>query len=277
MTGKDQISIFAYRDYRTFLNDFFEKRLKPKGLSYRSVAKRAKIANPSYLPQILSGKRNLSIDSATKLGKGIGLSSIEVQYLTTLVELERTLRVGEAESVLERLRQISTKKQVEVRYDESIYSSWLHGVTWALAGINGFELTKENVAAKLGGIATPDEIQKSIEFLCASQFLVPTEEGAIFRQKPIAFAPLNDVRRHEIQRNHMRFLDLAKLRVLDPLDDREFQGLTISVSKSKLGLVKERLREFLLSMQDQLSHDQDAEAVMRIQCCAYWVTRDVQR
>ena len=271
-----RVSIFAYRDYRAFLADFFEQHIKAKGLSYRSVSKRGNIANPSYLQQVISRQRNASKDSAQKIARGLGLNKGETKFFLALVNFEHDVKTGKLEQGLEQLRTTALEAKVESRHDESIYASWLHGVVWALVGIRDFKLTLKSVSAYLRGIASPDEIAKSIAFVKEQDLVEPTPEPDTFVQKPLRFTPVNDVRRIEIQRNHVRFLDLAKLRILDPIDDREYQGMTISVSKARLPFVKQEIRVFMSGLHERLSHDPDANAVLRVQCAAYWITRDPQ-
>lgn len=268
-----RVSIFSYTSSRDFLRDHVREYIEPKGISYRSVVKRSQIKNPNYLQQILSGDRNLTAESARKLAKGLALDEHEREYFVALVQLERAKGIGATGKILEKMQKLVASKSLDLRSDESIFSNWLHGVVWALAGMPQFSMTVANVQARLGGIASPDDISGSIEFLKSKKYIQKVGDPEIYKQQNVTFAPLNDLRRIEIQRNHLRYLDLAKLRLADRLDEREYQGLTISVRRDRMDYVKEKLREFIKQVSTDLSHDDAASDVMRIQCCAYWVTR----
>jgi hypothetical protein len=66
---------------------------------------------------------------------------------------------------------------------------------------------------------------------------------------------------------------MAKHRLGGELAEREFQGLTIAVSRDKIAFVKERLRTTMLELATELSGDAAADDVLRVELCAFFVTK----
>ena len=89
----------------------------------------------------------------------------------------------------------------------------------------------------------------------------------------IQFQPHNDVRSLEIENCHIAYLQTANYRLIDPIDEREFHGLTIAYSKRDMAIVKKRLRELVVNLLDELSASVP-DVVLRIQAFAFKITKD---
>lgn len=160
-----------------------------------------------------------------------------------------------------------TKKKIVK--DESIHANWLYPIVFELASTTAFSEDLEQTARLLRGTCTPDEVKQALDFLLAKGFLKRSLDTGKLIQSDLTFEPFNDVRRIDLQRSHMRFLELAKHRLVDDTDDREYQGLTIGIPQSKIPLVKSRIRDFTASLQSELACDDEADQVLRIQVCAF--------
>ena len=72
--------IIEYRDYHTFLSDYYEERKRTSAFSWREFAKIAGFVSPSYLKDVCGGKTNLSKVTMGRVAKAIGLVGHEVTY-----------------------------------------------------------------------------------------------------------------------------------------------------------------------------------------------------
>lgn len=267
-------NIYKYINYRVFLRDLIENKITNKGLSYRYFAKRCGINAPNYFQQIIARKRNISDVTALKIAQGLDLDSKERKYFFAMVRLENAKDGVIKEQILAEMRRMAARSDgVNKKItDPSIHDHWLNSVMFELASTKGFTSDINDAATMLSGVATHAEIRKAFDFLVAKGYLVKSEKTGAFTQRPIVFQPLNDVRRIDLQRSHMRFLELAKHRLIDDIDEREYQGLTIAIRKDKLPLIKSKLREFIVSLNEDLSGDSEADQVIRIQLCAFRIT-----
>lgn len=265
-------SVFAYENYRDYLKDLADKLLED-GTSIRGFLRDAGIKSPSYLKETIQKKRNLTVEAAKKIAQALNLKERESQYLCLLVKLDLP-RYKDKSRILDDMRALSKQSMRQDVQDSSIYDHWLHSVLWVLADVPDFEMTVENVSQKMRGMASKEDIKKSIEFLRKKKLLIPTHKPNAYKQADIYFTPSNDIRRIDIQRSHLHYLDLAKHRINDDVKDREFQGLTIAIERDQFPVIKEEMRKFVKTLENKLDAANDPQKVIRIQCCAFEVVSD---
>jgi hypothetical protein len=138
-----------------------------------------------------------------------------------------------------------------------------------MAALQDFTLTPANIHKALRGSATPADIEASLEFLLKKKFLKSSRSPGKYIQEAITFQPHDDIRRIDLQRSHMRFLEMAKHKINMDIEDREFQGLTVAIPQDKFGLIKDRLRDFIRSLNEDLTDLGEADRVVRVQLCAF--------
>ena len=91
--------------------------------------------------------------------------------------------------------------------------------------------------------------------------------------KDVTIETDNDLRNFDLQRNHNRFLQAAQLRLNDDLKDREFQGLTLSIPKSRLPELKDMMRDFVKQVNEKLDGPEEADLVLRLQMAAFIIAK----
>jgi uncharacterized protein (TIGR02147 family) len=269
---KEAVSVFDHQSYRAYLTAELAAR-KAAGASYRQLASACGIGSPNYFQQVLSGARNLTVETAKKIAQGFELDRNEAEYFVRLVELE-TVSGPAADELLSKLKAIVQRAGRQEIRDDSIHSSWLHAVIWELAWIAGFKLVPEDVAQRLRGLASPADVRASLDFLINKGFLAPTATEHVYEQRPITFEPVNNVRRIERQQTHFRMLEIAKHKLSDDKSNREFQGLTVAAPAASMPQIKQRLRDFVVSLNDELSHRPDADSIIYIYLGAFKLIGD---
>lgn len=78
--------IFEFDDYREYLKVALAEN-QSKGISIRKFTRSSGLASPNYFQMVISGKKNMSIQSAKKVAQALGLNRTEQQYLQTLISL----------------------------------------------------------------------------------------------------------------------------------------------------------------------------------------------
>ncbi len=91
-------ALFDARNYRDFLSLFFLVRRaqadaqgkwsRPKRITFQSFADRAGFTSKSFMSEILSGRRRMTLRAFPKVVKGLKLSPGWAEYLRILVEVE---------------------------------------------------------------------------------------------------------------------------------------------------------------------------------------------
>lgn len=264
-------SVFNYDDYAYFLADYLEFLKTEKGFSYRQLSRQAGFKSPNYLQKIAEGQRNLTAQSALKLADAMLLNEEEARFFCLLVE--RDSASGDTQALQHRMNILRNRANAESSSNTAIFNTWLHSVLWELVPTLGPEVNIAILKDRLGHVASAEAIEASFNFLIEKGYLQRNEARG-FVQRPIIFNYPNDSRRDlEIQRTHNTYLKMAQHRLNDSLSDREFQGLTISVSASKMPEIKLKIRTFLSRLSEELADDDLADQVIRIQFCAFRITK----
>ena len=85
MNSKNKIDIFSYRDYRTFLKEYYIfKKNQNYHFSYRSFGRKTGVA-PSVLNDVITGRRNLTLTIMQRYASAMKLNNHETRYFETLV------------------------------------------------------------------------------------------------------------------------------------------------------------------------------------------------
>jgi uncharacterized protein (TIGR02147 family) len=268
----DAVDVFAYLDYRRFIADFVAWKKATRGLTYRSFAERSGLSSPNYLQQVVRGKRNVTAPTAAKIAAGLGLTGHAKAFFSELVELAGARTDAAQALVLQKLKARTAKAKRQPLTAPSLHSSWLHAVVWETAALDGGRFDAEALAARLRYVANAAEVGASLRFLVERGWLAHDAEAGVYRQQPVAFEPLNDVRRLEIQQCHLKYLEIAKRRVADPVAEREYQALTLAVPRSRMADVKQRLRAFIASLNDELAEEDGADSIVQLTCAAFFLT-----
>lgn len=266
------MNVFLFQNYRDALKDFAEKHLENGG-SYRSLSKSIGFASPNYLQQILQKKRNLTSVAAKKLSEVLFSQPDSREYFICLVKLESPT-VKDKETVLERMRAIRYRVDNKLVKDQDMHSSWLNQIVFESCKLKNFDVTAENLKNSLNIQATQDEIQSAIDLCLKKEWFLETGTPYRYRQNEIKFPFLDDVRRIDIQRSHLKFLEVAKHRINADLDEREFRGLTITCPKVKINLIKQRIRKFFDDLDNEIeAYGEDRDCLIRLQMCLFMISR----
>ncbi len=265
-------SVFSYTSYRSFLLDVTAK-FAEDGISYRALSRKWGVGGPNYIQQILANKRNLTVESAKKIGEALVMSEVEASFLVDLVKLDSS-RYKDKSRILEHMRSMARAGTAKQQRDPSIHSSWLHGVVLELAALTNLDLSPAGLKAKIRVNASEQDIEESLKFLVKQGYLEPGPNNGYIRRE-VRLEALDDVRRIDIQRSHLHFLDIAKHRLNDDLDEREYRGLTVAIAKNFLPQIKERLRTFFTEIRKEIAVvEGPKDTVVRLQCALFKLTND---
>jgi len=79
------MDVFAYTDYRKFLQDWLLAARERRGFSLRVFAGRAGIGSQGHLKMVIDGKRNLGVSGLERFMNGLRLMGGERLYFRNLV------------------------------------------------------------------------------------------------------------------------------------------------------------------------------------------------
>src|SRR5690349_9921621 len=105
------MSVYDFTNYREYLRDELAKRLASNPqYSLRAMAKSLGIGS-STLSEVLSGRTNISVSNARKIGGHLKLKSKEINYFCDLVQYSSEKDSEAKEQIIERLRQSHPQKR----------------------------------------------------------------------------------------------------------------------------------------------------------------------
>lgn len=175
--------ILGHTDYRTYLKSVIaEKRSKNPSYSMRVLAKQLGLTQAT-ISMVLSGKRNLSPESALKITRHLGLNDREIEYFCTLVQFDSAKGPTVRESLAKKLMHLNPKKKIHELSVEffRLVADWYHFAIRNLLDVDGFELTATNAAKKLG--ITRLEAEAAIDRLERLELIEKSENNSGQYQK----------------------------------------------------------------------------------------------
>jgi uncharacterized protein (TIGR02147 family) len=115
-------SIFEYDNYRQYLQDFIDwQRSFNPNFSLRYLAMKAEFKSHSFLHNVISGKRNLTLESIGKVAKALSLGRKETLYLRALMLFNQGMSYQERDEALNEMSKI--RKTIEFyRVQENQYA-----------------------------------------------------------------------------------------------------------------------------------------------------------
>lgn len=200
--------VFEHQDYREFLRTALSKKANgTEGYSARAFSEKLGIST-SFLSEIMSAKKNLSVDLAFKIAIKLNLTEAESQYFCMLVQLEQEKDPMFREELSRRLADLNPKRKshdLSADLFRSI-SEWYHSAILELTYIAGLDLTAESAARALG--ITRNEADSAIERLLRLELLERDARGAL-RKSHNYVTSQSHVPNAALREFHRQFLEKA--------------------------------------------------------------------
>lgn len=240
-------NILEYRDYRTYLRDWFAARDgRP---SVRGFAKRAH-CSPSLVSAVIRGHRDLHTGKAEVWAGVMGLSDEETAILLNLVTAEHdpsAERREQAESLVEGARALHECRVVD-QATLALLSHWYVGAVVELARCEAWHEDPDWIVARLSPLVSREQAVEALEILRTLGLLHDAaaqvaSASAVYRTAQGGVTD-EDTRRALFQLHH-DVLGLAG-RALDqvPSAERQYGTTTFAVPVGLVPELKARVARF---------------------------------
>ncbi len=238
--------IHQYADYRQFLKDWWTWRKRSsRVLSFRSFALKAG-TSASLLKDILEGRRRLSLDTASKFSKAMGLTQAESSYLGLLSSFGNARTVQEKNNAFQEMAKIRRKLFLKFLPKEqyALWTDWLHASLREFVGLEAFREDPNWIARQIQPPVPPREVQEALRTLERLGLVDRDAQGRLQAATPVVsteYETPNLVVRHFNQ----EMIGLA-MSASDrfPPSEREIGGLTLGLSRECYDRIRERIRIF---------------------------------
>ena len=262
------IDVFKYKDYRKFLQDYYNDKKKGKSMfSFRFFAKKAGLTSPNYLKLVMDGQRNLTHKNVKKFAEGLGLQDKEALYFENLVFMNQAKNDEEREFYGSNMKLLKengygttlTKDQYKV------YSKWYFLVLKEMLLLFNFRENPRWIADKLDRTLTRREILDAIDLLLRfglikrdpkTNKLVPKTTDLV-SEPGITSEAIKQFYKEMIKKSY-EAIDLQKS------DERFFNSLTVAICTDDLPKIFKKIRKFRNELDEYILRAKKFDSVYQL-------------
>ena len=268
--------IVEYSDFRKYMLDFYEERKRCSAFSWREFSKIAGFTSSSYMKVVCDGKSKLSRIGVERTGAAMGLVGFEMEYFRAMVEY------GQVESEEKKIaaynNMLAIAKVHKVRVLEGdlfkFYETWQNPVVRELAPQMP-SATPGEMAKKFYADVSAAEVRESLDFLTKSGLLKKTEDEN-FLQTESSITGTPDATRLALRGMHRQMSKLATPALELPVNERNFTGVTMGISRELYGRIVKELDECLRRIVALASEEKNIEQVYRLNLQLFPLTKNIK-
>ena len=241
-------TIYEYLDYRAFVRDWFtaKKEANPR-FSHRAFVRKTGQKSPSFLADVMEGRRNLTQATTSAVSGALGLNTSESRFFEALVSLDQAKRPEQRQDAWERLTSFRKFRQARQLEDEAIsyLSHWYFPAIRELANRSDLIPDPAWIARTLDPPITPAQAQRALDALRHMGMLVKGAKGRL-ELREVGLRIPNEVATVAMRNYHRGMLDQAK-EAIDRFekDRRHFCSVTAAIPTSLIPRFKEELDALL--------------------------------
>lgn len=255
-----KISVFEYKDYKRFINDWIEQA-PSKGRGLRTQLAEAIGCQTAYITHVLSGDYHFSFEQAEACGRWLELNDNEIEFLLLLVSLKRAGTKSlekhiEKQISSRREHQSILKKRIEIKESLSKEDQQIYYSSWLYASVH--------MALLIPSLQTVEALQRyfqlsSARIISVLDFL---KTHGLIKQEKNYFKVVQPVLHLELDsplliQHHTHW----RLRAVDSLgspssDNLHYSGV-MSLSREDYEWVREKLSHLLQQIVERLRESKD--------------------
>lgn len=268
------VRLFEYLDYRAFLRDSYQARKRSHAaFSYRYIGRKVGL-DGGTVARILKGERKLDPALVGKLARVFGLDDRERSYFETLVLFGQARSQAEQNHFLEKLfrqRDLNVKAVEERQY--AYYREWYHLGMRELLNFYPFNGDYKALGRMLQPAISPAEARNALQVLLDIGLVEKDGEGA-YRLTDKTITSGEGIRSLFLKNAQRSMAELAAKALDDvPPPERDFSGITFSLSAEGVEKIKARLKECRRDLIEIAQRDEDVGRVYRMNLQLFPISR----
>ncbi len=271
--------ITEYKDYRLYIQDFYEEHKQKAAFTWRDFAAQAGFGSPVYLKLVCDGKKNLSAVAVEKVINAMGLTGYEQNFFRALVAFSHAKNDIDRKKAIDAMQETASANNIKIVGAEEFayFDSWKNPVIRELApampGAKPLDIAhvcKQKISAA--------EVTETLQFLVKSGLLKKNDDGT-FSQTDKAlssgdaeFVPL-------AVRNMHRQMGTFALDALDNVDvnERQFTGLTLGISEMTYSRILKELADCRRRITNIAAEDDHTDRVYRVNMQVFPLTEKLDK
>jgi uncharacterized protein (TIGR02147 family) len=229
----------------TLKSEYLQRHSKNQSYSLRAFARL--IGMPSgRLSQFFSGKRQLTLNTGTKISEALGFSTEERRKFLALIESQRALAKRIDDQTDQKFSRIKDRESIELSVaEELVVCDPIHFAIIALMETTDFRSERQWIAQRLG--RTSIEIRDAITNLVAVKLVHESASGklSLVKVKNGVVRTRSDVSSKALQNAHKKIMKEASstLKEVNILM-RDMSSMTIAIDVKNIQKAKLLIRDF---------------------------------
>ena len=267
--------IVDYIDFRSYMQDYYDERKRTSVFSWREFSGAAGFTSPSYIKVVCDGKSKLSRIGVERVGQAMGLVGFEMEYFRAMVVYGQEENDEKKKAAFEEMLRIAKVHKVRVLEGDvfNYFESWLNPVMRELAPLMP-GATPGDMAKKCCAQVSAAEVKDSVDFLTKAGLLKKTGEAA-YQQTDTSIKGTTEATGMALRSMHRQMAGLAADALELPLDQRNFTGVTMGVSKGSYNRIVKVLEECRRQIVAIASEDTHVDQVYRVNLQLFPLTKSV--
>jgi uncharacterized protein (TIGR02147 family) len=225
--------ITEYKDYRAYMQDYYDYRKSHGAFSWREFCKLAGFTSPNFLKLVCTGQSSLSKIKIAPVAKAMGLTGYECEYFKQLVLFGNAETDTAKKAALLEMERIAREHKVRVVDSDAFqyYESWKYPVIRELAPMMPGAQPRK-IADECKEYVSAEEVRDILAFLVKAGFLKKDGEK-IYSQTEKAVIGSAEAQPIAIRAMHKEMGNMA-VRAVDRYNasERYFTGMTIGVNEA---------------------------------------------
>ncbi len=245
------------------MGEFEMRRVRNPRYSLRAFARLLEL-NPATLSKVLNKKRGLSYAAALKIADKLELNAeTRAEFINSVESLHARSPIARA-AAKKRIKGTHSQFETLDLAALEVLEDWRH---FAILETLTLPHAPKDALSLAGALKLPlEEIQKALVRL-EKVGLLSLKDGRIRVLKPRTWGP-DDVPSETIKSYHRGLLSRSTEALSDPMDERDFSALILSIDPSRWGDIKSFLRNMHRQFSSEFeSSPQRSEVIaLTVQC-----------
>jgi uncharacterized protein (TIGR02147 family) len=265
---QERPDIFAYIDYRNFLQDYYDKRkISDPGFTHTYICHRLGQENAkSYFNNVIKGRANVSSTFIDRFIVLLELKSDEAKYFRALVNYNQVASAHEKDFYFDQIIRLNhTPHRIMDINAYLFYKEWYHSAIRAILDLINFTDDYKFLSKKVFPSITVKQAKESVALLRQLD-LIATNESGFWKPTDKVISTGNLINDTLVKQFQMKCLDNAKSIIASDSDQSHRTiTLTISLSEDAFTQVSEKMQQFKSEIRSIVQKDdKDASKVYHI-------------
>lgn len=261
-------NVTEYLNYRQFLQDFYlSKKKENASYSYRVFVNKGDLGSPSHLKMVIDGSRNLTLNTIPKYINALGLKKKrDIQFFELLVQYNQEDNADQKIKYFNDIMTLKRKQGLSLleKHQFDLLAHWFHVAIYVLIDLDDFKNNLEWISERLRKKVSTKQVSEALASL-ETLGLIEKDKAKGYRQISGALSTADDLRHLSVHSYHKDMIELALGSLSnDSSEMREFNGVTLKISKDKLPLLKEKIRTFRREINELTSNMDGLDQVYQL-------------